>query len=258
MSRTSNGKNITSIIVAIIGLVATVSAAFIGVSGGRQQEANNMKEDLQEKYSIGYEAGQKSAIQDIEQKLTNEYNKGKKDGYDEGYEDAKSIQINPSVSTVDNINTSQGINASNYIYLNKLDWLSLEKHATGDFEYTSNIKISTGDIYENAIIASANSAYYSKGVNTINVEWYLNKKYKSIEGTIAIPYDNRDSRDVYSVYFYSDDNQMEVITDITTGTLPIQFDFSLEDTVKLKIEINRTEYSYGNSAIAIVDTKLFQ
>jgi len=139
------------------------------------------------------------------------------------------------------------------------EWLTLHQGGSGTFKYTDNLKTSTGDVYSKAIYCEIRCYSWENDnltINTTSVEYYLNRNYSSFSGDMVIPFDTRNSTDVFNIYIYCDDKQVYKSPDIGLGFISKSFKVDVKNTTKLKIEIVRSKYGSGYSAIGIVNALL--
>lgn len=127
-----------------------------------------------------------------------------------------------------------------------------------------NLKDCTGEYHSNAIISGIRCLPSERDTNNyLYVDNFLDKKYKNFKCTIVIPDEYKTCDDVYVVYFYgySDegtDNNFTIKSDeIRNGSLPYEYEISVENIVKFRIEVVRQELNAGGSAIALVDAEFY-
>lgn len=145
------------------------------------------------------------------------------------------------------------------------DYMALYLASDGSFyNKEANLKDNTGEYHTNAIISGIRcweSEMETK--NYLYADYFLDKKYKKFKCTIVIPDEYKTCDDVYVVYFYGygdEDagNDFTIKSDeIRNGSLPHEYEISVENIVKFRIEVVRQELNAGNSAIALVDAEFY-
>lgn len=209
---------------------------------------SNEKEDVKKQYS----------------ELLNNYNILSKD-YQNSIDSISKLQDEMNTLKLNNQNqyplqlndsyTATKENPSDFLY--DLDYMALHTPQDNFYRKVSNLYDSTGNNHDNVILCRAYTTTDDMEDNSLYAEYYLNKKYTSLKGKIVIPEDTKNSDDVYVVYFYGDSNYITETDKITIGSLPYEFNVPVEDIVKLKIKIVRTERNLGNSSIAITEARFY-
>lgn len=84
-----------------------------------------------------------------------------------------------------------------------------------------------------------------------SVEYSLNGKYKSIKGTVCVPYVDRKNTNEKVVKIYGDDKLLFTSKTLTAGSQPENIDLDLKGVAVLKIEID------GSGAVGFFDAIVY-
>ena len=146
------------------------------------------------------------------------------------------------------------------IWLGELDYFKVEDITPGELGTREGymnariaaVKDNVGNKYENYI-------YVSRGATGSSAVTYrLDGAYDRLTGTLIVTKSTRDLKDVGWYKIYADDKLIFDSGEMGQGTLPIQFDVSLEKAAELKIEVYSVKpYSFVAAECAfLVDAYL--
>lgn len=151
------------------------------------------------------------------------------------------------------------------VLLCDMEYMALYKPSDESFyNKYENVKDCTGEYHTNSVICGIRCYSYEQDTeNYLYADYFLNKEYSKFKCKIVIPDEYKTCDDVYVVYFYGygdDGAQNDFIAEsdkISNGSLPYEYEISVENIVKFRIEVVRQELNSGYSGIALVDAGFY-
>ena len=115
---------------------------------------------------------------------------------------------------------------------------SVENVKFGGSEYNNFLTSNSGDVYKNCLFPIGETSYI------------LNGKYSHFKGTFYLNNNFKNYKDSLILLVYLDDTLVYESDEITSGTLPVDFDIDVSDSAIMKLVLQRKGSITGNRSIA--------
>lgn len=231
-------NSVVSIVVALIGAIATILNGYL-------QKEKGISEGLEIATEEAY-----VTIQNEENQIIKVSTDELLNTYSDLLEKYNDIVAENSTTQTDNLS-----NSDKKIYLNSIEYFNYQ-HAGHPMSYEQWDEYTDKDVIGNTHANALKFSVTGLGEgNYVFLEYFLDSKYSSFEGTISVLQESRATKGKTIFIVYGDDEIIYKTSPFGPETLPIEFNIDVTGVKKLKIEL-RSQSVHENWKVGIYEPTL--